>query len=43
MVGKAAYRLDMAEELSQIQNTFHVSQLWKCAVDDFMVVPIDDI
>ena len=42
-VGKAAYRLQMPEELSQIHNTFHVSQLRKCVADETVVVPLEDI
>ena len=38
-----AYRLDLPVELSQIHITFHVSQLWKCLVDDSAVVPLEDI
>ena len=36
-------RYNFANELIQIHNTFHVSQLWKCVVDDSMVFPFDDI
>ena len=37
------YRLDLQAELSQIHSTFHVSQLWKCLVDNSTVVPLEDI
>ena len=42
-VGRVSYRLNLPEELSQIHNTFHVSQLWKCVVTDLTIVPLDDI
>ncbi|KAJ9553505.1 hypothetical protein OSB04_017550 [Centaurea solstitialis] len=42
-VGKVAYRLELPPELSQILDTFHVSQLRKCLADDTAHVPIDDI
>ncbi|KAJ9539430.1 hypothetical protein OSB04_032163 [Centaurea solstitialis] len=42
-VGKVAYRLELPPELSQIHDTFHVSQLRKCLADDTAHVPIDDI
>ena len=35
--------MDLLEELSQIHNTFHVSQLRKCLVDDSTMVPLEDI
>lgn len=42
-VDKLAYRSGLAAELSQIHNTFHVSQLQKCLVDDSVVVPLANI
>lgn len=42
-VGKVAYRLELPPELSQIHNTFHVSQLRKCLADESAHIPIDDI
>ena len=42
-VCKAAYILDLPEELIQIHKTFHVSQLQNCATDDSTVVPLGDI
>ena len=41
-MGKVAYRLEHPEELSQIHNIFHVSQLRKCVVDESAVVSLDD-
>ena len=42
-VGKVAYRLDLPKELSQIYNTFHVSQLRKCVTDENAIISLDDI
>ena len=41
-LGRVVYRLDLPEELSHIHNTFHVSQLRKCLVDDSELVPLED-
>ena len=37
------YRLDLPKELSQVYNTFHVSQLRKCILDEQAVVSLYDI
>ena len=42
-VGKVVYRLDLPEELSQVHNTFHVSQLRKCILDKDVVVSLYEI
>ena len=42
-VGKVAYSLDQVDELSQIHNTFDVSQLQKSLVDGSALVTLDDI
>ncbi|XP_021984943.1 uncharacterized protein LOC110880801 [Helianthus annuus] len=42
-VGKVAYRLDLAEELSRIHSTFHVSHLRKCLADETTYIHYDDI
>ena len=38
-----AYRLELPAELSQIHDTFHVSQLRKCIAHESAVVPLEDI
>ena len=42
-IAKVAYILDLPEEISQINNTFHVSQLRNCVLDNDTVVSLDDI
>nr|GEY03907.1 putative reverse transcriptase domain-containing protein [Tanacetum cinerariifolium] len=42
-VGDVAYKLDLPEELSRVYNTFHVSNLKKCHVDEPLVVPLDGL
>ena len=35
--------MELPDELSLIHNTFHVSQLRKCIVDETAVIPVEDI
>ncbi|GJZ51746.1 putative nucleotidyltransferase, ribonuclease H [Tanacetum coccineum] len=42
-VGLVAYRLDLAEELNGVHDTFHVSNLKKCLADPTLQVPLDEI
>ena len=42
-VNNVAYRLDLPDDLIQIHNTVHVSQLRKYIVEDTVVVSLDDI
>ncbi|GJV78734.1 putative reverse transcriptase domain-containing protein [Tanacetum coccineum] len=42
-VGDVAYKLELPEELSRVHNTFHVSNLKKCYVDEPLAVPLDGL
>nr|GEU63679.1 putative reverse transcriptase domain-containing protein [Tanacetum cinerariifolium] len=42
-VGLVAYRLKLPQELNGIHNTFHVSNLKKCLVDETLHVPLEEI
>nr|GFA86847.1 putative reverse transcriptase domain-containing protein [Tanacetum cinerariifolium] len=42
-VGEVAYKLDLLEELSEVHNTFHVSNLKKCHADEPLAVPLDGL
>nr|GFA52987.1 putative reverse transcriptase domain-containing protein [Tanacetum cinerariifolium] len=42
-VGSVAYKLDFLEELSRVHNTFHVSNLKKCYVNEPLAVPLDGL
>ncbi|GKD09510.1 putative reverse transcriptase domain-containing protein [Tanacetum coccineum] len=42
-VGPLAYRLDLPEELDDVHDTFHMSNLKKCLADPTLQVPLDEI
>nr|GFD11558.1 hypothetical protein [Tanacetum cinerariifolium] len=42
-VRDVAYKLDLLEELSEVHNTFHVSNLKKCYADEPLAVPLDGL
>ncbi|GKD34621.1 putative reverse transcriptase domain-containing protein, partial [Tanacetum coccineum] len=42
-VGPVAYKLELPEELSNIHNTFHVSNLKKCLSDESLVIPTKEL
>ncbi|GKD42718.1 hypothetical protein Tco_1267363 [Tanacetum coccineum] len=42
-VGTLAYRLELPEKLSRVHNTFHVSNLKKCFVDEPLAIPLEEI
>ncbi|GKD40113.1 hypothetical protein Tco_1260320 [Tanacetum coccineum] len=42
-VGSVAYKLELPEELSRVNNMFHVSNLKKCYADKPLVVPLDGL
>nr|GEV04529.1 putative reverse transcriptase domain-containing protein [Tanacetum cinerariifolium] len=42
-VGRVAYWLALPEELSDVHDTFHVSNLKKCLADPTLQVPLDEI
>nr|GFC99740.1 putative reverse transcriptase domain-containing protein [Tanacetum cinerariifolium] len=42
-VGDVVYKLNLPKELSRVHNTFHVSNLKKCHVDEPLAVPLDGL
>ncbi|GKE88668.1 putative reverse transcriptase domain-containing protein, partial [Tanacetum coccineum] len=42
-IGHVAYRLRLPNELSEVHDTFHVSNLKKCLADANLHVPLDEI
>ncbi|GKC35864.1 hypothetical protein Tco_1048248, partial [Tanacetum coccineum] len=41
--GPVAYKLELPEELSNVHNTFYVSNLKKCLFDESLVIPMKEL
>ncbi|GJU52207.1 putative reverse transcriptase domain-containing protein [Tanacetum coccineum] len=42
-IGPVAYKLELPEELKNVHNTFHVSNLKKCLSDESIVIPMKEL
>nr|GEW25167.1 putative reverse transcriptase domain-containing protein [Tanacetum cinerariifolium] len=42
-VGDVAYRLELLQQLSQVHNTFYVSNLKKCLSDESLMISLDEL
>nr|GEX91507.1 putative reverse transcriptase domain, ribonuclease H-like domain, aspartic peptidase domain protein [Tanacetum cinerariifolium] len=42
-IGPIAYKLELPEELSNVHNTFHVSNLKKCLSDESPIIPMKEL
>ncbi|KAK1439957.1 hypothetical protein QVD17_05782 [Tagetes erecta] len=42
-VGPVAYRLELPDELGNVHDTFHISNLKKCLSDESLVIPLREI
>ncbi|XP_022008397.1 uncharacterized protein LOC110907771 [Helianthus annuus] len=42
-ISKVAYRLELPDELGNVHNVFHISDLKKCLSDETLVVPLQEL
>nr|GEX17081.1 reverse transcriptase domain-containing protein [Tanacetum cinerariifolium] len=42
-IGPVAYKLELPKELSNVHNTFHISNLKKCLSDESLIIPIKEL
>ncbi|GKC42046.1 putative reverse transcriptase domain-containing protein [Tanacetum coccineum] len=42
-IGPVAYKLELPKELSNVHNTFHVSNLKKCLSDESLIIPMKEL
>ncbi|GJZ48094.1 putative reverse transcriptase domain-containing protein [Tanacetum coccineum] len=42
-IGLVAYKLELPEDLNNVHNTFHVSNLKKCLSDESLVIPMKEL
>nr|GEV01990.1 putative reverse transcriptase domain-containing protein [Tanacetum cinerariifolium] len=42
-IGPVTYKLELPEELSNVHNTFHVSNLQKCLSDESLFIPMKEL
>nr|GEU32300.1 putative reverse transcriptase domain-containing protein [Tanacetum cinerariifolium] len=43
MIGLVAYKLKLPEEIKNVHNTFHVSNLKKCLSDESLIIPMKEL
>ncbi|GJY53766.1 putative reverse transcriptase domain-containing protein [Tanacetum coccineum] len=42
-ISPVAYKLELPEELSNVHNTFHISNLKKCLFDESLIIPMKEL